>query len=228
MAAIGNYPQRLMYFENTPGGVAKVARRNIFKIAGTNNWDKRNNSLAEGCYIRQRTWGDMVMKVAITASGKNLTSLVDPRFGRCLYFIIVETTDMTANVYPNQSSGLRGSAGIQAAAFLSEKDVSAVITGHCGPNASLSLRRTGIQLYEGQGGVPITRAMEKFINGDLTASGDVSPLSYDRYCMAGEELTFGRRKPNVRSCAQGMTQSKKAAKTSLKKTRPTMRAHGKC
>ena len=31
------------------------------------------------------------MKVAVSFTGKDLTAQIDPRFGRCGYFIIVET-----------------------------------------------------------------------------------------------------------------------------------------
>ena len=34
------------------------------------------------------------MKVAISSAGKDLTSPIDPRFGRCAYFVIVDTETM--------------------------------------------------------------------------------------------------------------------------------------
>jgi len=38
------------------------------------------------------------MKVAITSSGNTLDALIDPRFGRCAYFIIVDTDTMQFKV----------------------------------------------------------------------------------------------------------------------------------
>ena len=38
------------------------------------------------------------MKVAVTASGPSLDAQVDPRFGRCAYFVFVESDDMK-NIY---------------------------------------------------------------------------------------------------------------------------------
>lgn len=132
------------------------------------------------------------MKVAFSASGKSLNDLVDPRFGRCLFFAVVDTDNMAFTVYTNESSGLRGSAGIQAVQFLADKGVSAVITGHCGPNASLSLRRAGIKLYEGQGGISIEEALNKLADSALTATGDGTALFYNQFCEEKEGASFGR------------------------------------
>ena len=35
------------------------------------------------------------MKVAISSTGKDLESQIDPRFGRCAYFLFVDTDDMS-------------------------------------------------------------------------------------------------------------------------------------
>ena len=43
------------------------------------------------------------MKVAISSTGKDLNAPLDPRFGRCPYFIIVETEDMTFEVIANDA-----------------------------------------------------------------------------------------------------------------------------
>jgi predicted Fe-Mo cluster-binding NifX family protein len=34
------------------------------------------------------------MKIAVSAAGNTLDSLVDPRFGRCAYFIIADVEEM--------------------------------------------------------------------------------------------------------------------------------------
>ena len=41
------------------------------------------------------------MKVAVTASGKDLDSPIDPRFGRCAYFMIVDTDSMSFEIFEN-------------------------------------------------------------------------------------------------------------------------------
>ncbi len=57
------------------------------------------------------------MKIAITSTGPTLDDPVDPRFGRCAYFVIVKTNDMSFEAFDNESIALGGGAGIQAAQF---------------------------------------------------------------------------------------------------------------
>ncbi len=75
------------------------------------------------------------MKIAVSSTGKDLSSQIDPRFGRCPFFIIVDTKDMSFEVYNNENGTLTSGAGIQAAGFIASKGADAVLTGNCGPNA---------------------------------------------------------------------------------------------
>ena len=61
------------------------------------------------------------MKVAVSSTGKDLNAQIDPRFGRCAYFIIVNTEDKSFDFYHNENSALSGGAGIQAASFVVSK-----------------------------------------------------------------------------------------------------------
>ena len=70
------------------------------------------------------------MKIAITSAGPTLDDPVDPRFGRCAYFVIVNTIDMSFEAFDNESIALGGGAGIQSAQFVASKEVDAVITGN--------------------------------------------------------------------------------------------------
>ena len=106
------------------------------------------------------------MKVAVTASDQNLNAQIDPRFGRCAYFLIVETDDMSFEALNNESMGLGGGAGISAAQAVASKGAKAVITGNCGPNAVQTLAAAGIQLYVGQSG-SVKEAVERFRNNQL-------------------------------------------------------------
>ncbi len=107
------------------------------------------------------------MKVAISSSGKDLNSQIDPRFGRCAYFLIVNTSDMSFEVFDNESSALGGGAGIQSAQFVASKGAKAVITGNCGPNAVNTLYAAGIQVFLGNTGT-VTEALDNYKNGNLT------------------------------------------------------------
>lgn len=92
------------------------------------------------------------MKIAISSSGKTLDSPLDPRFGRCAWFLVIDSADMSYEAFDNQNAAQSSGAGIQAAQFLADKNVSAVITGHVGPNAAQTLSAAGIEIFAQQQG----------------------------------------------------------------------------
>jgi predicted Fe-Mo cluster-binding NifX family protein len=113
------------------------------------------------------------MKVAVSSTGKDLQSRIDPHFGRGAFFIVVETDNMSFEVLENENKALSGGAGIQAAGFLASKGVSAVLTGNCGPNAMKTFSAAGIQVFTGMTG-SVAEAVEKFTHGDLTPSTEAT------------------------------------------------------
>jgi predicted Fe-Mo cluster-binding NifX family protein len=106
------------------------------------------------------------MKIAISSSGNNLDAALDPRFGRCAYFLIIDPADMRFEVFDNQSTAQSSGAGIQAAQFLADKNVSAVITGHVGPNAVQTLAAAGIDIFAEQQGT-IEEVVNRYRSGAL-------------------------------------------------------------
>ena len=92
------------------------------------------------------------MKTAITVTGPTLDSGVDPRFGRCAYFLVVETDTMAFEAIDNVNAALGQGAGIQSAQLVAGRDVKYVLTGHCGPNAHSALSAAGIGVILGCSG----------------------------------------------------------------------------
>jgi predicted Fe-Mo cluster-binding NifX family protein len=115
------------------------------------------------------------MKIAITSTGTSLDSNVDPRFGRCAYFIIYDIDSDTFEFIENTSRQAMGGAGIQAGQLMASKNVGAVITGNFGPNAFRVLEAAKIKMYSGVSGT-VREAIEKYKNGQLTeiSAPDVS------------------------------------------------------
>ena len=135
------------------------------------------------------------MKIAISSNGKGLDSQIDPRFGRCAYFLIVETEDMSFEVFDNENIALGGGAGIQSARFVASKGAKAVITGNCGPNAVRTLSAAGIELFVGQAGT-LKEAIEKYKRGELVSTIEANVA--DHYGM-------GREGPMADSQSQGVS-----------------------
>jgi predicted Fe-Mo cluster-binding NifX family protein/predicted DNA-binding protein (UPF0251 family) len=107
------------------------------------------------------------MKLCITSTGTSLDSNVDPRFGRCPYFIIYDTGSDTFESIENASREAMGGAGIQAGQLIASKNAGAVITGNFGPNAFRVLKAAKIKMYSGVSGT-VREAIEKYKNGQLT------------------------------------------------------------
>jgi predicted Fe-Mo cluster-binding NifX family protein len=108
----------------------------------------------------------MDMKLAVSASGKTLDSAVDPRFGRCTYFIIVETEDMSYEAIPNESAEIARGAGIDAVQSVASAGTEAVITGNVGPKATRALQTAGIEMVTGEKGT-VRQAVEAYKAGRL-------------------------------------------------------------
>lgn len=109
------------------------------------------------------------MKIAVTATGKTLEDQVDPRFGRCPYFLIVDTETLKAEAIENPNLTVGGGAGIQSAQLMAENEVQAVLTGNCGPNAYRTLNAAEVRIIVGVSGT-IHDAVESFKAGKLQSS----------------------------------------------------------
>jgi predicted Fe-Mo cluster-binding NifX family protein len=117
------------------------------------------------------------MKIAVSSYGKDLNSQIDPRFGRCAYFLIVNTDDMSFEAFENKGVSLTGGAGIQAGQFIISKGAKALITGNCGPKAVQMLSAAGVKLFTGHTG-SVIEALEKYKNADLTSPRKVKSNEY--------------------------------------------------
>ena len=106
------------------------------------------------------------MRIAVTATGPDLDAQVDPRFGRCPYFIFVDTDTMEFEAVPNPYVSAMGGAGIQAAQLVANKGATAVLSGAFGPNAAQTLSAVGVQMYPNVMGT-VREAVERFKRGEL-------------------------------------------------------------
>jgi len=110
------------------------------------------------------------MKIAVTSTGTALDSQVDPRFGRALYILIVDSETFDFEVLDNKENvnALKG-AGIQAASMVNDKGAEVLLTGFCGPHAVKALKAAKIGVANDAGGSG-RDAVKAYLNGKLPLS----------------------------------------------------------
>ena len=111
------------------------------------------------------------MKVVVTAQGCNLDSLVDPRFGRARYFLLIdtETGDFIAHDNVQNLNATQG-AGIQAAQLVVQLGAESVLTGNVGPKAFTTLQAGQVAVHPGATGT-VRQALEELRSGRLQRAG---------------------------------------------------------
>jgi len=110
------------------------------------------------------------MNIAITSTDSGIESQIDPRFGRCRFFLIIDPDTMDCQAIPNDSASASGGAGIQAAQTISSRNVSVLITGNVGPNAFETLSAAGIEIFTGASGT-VREALDQYKSGNLQSTG---------------------------------------------------------
>ena len=106
------------------------------------------------------------MKICVTSIKDTIDSEVDPRFGRCKYFLIIDMDSNNVKTISNESIMSAGGAGIQAAQMVAKTGASIVITGNIGPNAYKTLLAAGIKVITGVNG-SIKDIIDKYTKGEL-------------------------------------------------------------
>ena len=107
------------------------------------------------------------MKLAISATGESLQSSVDARFGRAKFFVVVDSDTRAVTAVRNDVNlnAVQG-AGIQAGKRVVELGVKALLTGHIGPKAFVTLQAGDVEIYTGVSGT-VADAIEQLKAGKL-------------------------------------------------------------
>jgi len=84
------------------------------------------------------------MRICVTSKGKSLDSVVDPSFGRCAYFVVVDSESGSVESLVNEGVDAAGGAGIRAAEAIANLGAEVLLTGSVGPNAYSILSEVGI------------------------------------------------------------------------------------
>lgn len=106
------------------------------------------------------------MKIAVSADGKELDSFLDQSFGRCPYFVVVETEDMSFDSIDNRKAALCDGAGVQSVDLVISKGVSVVITGNCSSKSVQKLSEVSVEIIIGVMGT-VRQVVEMYKKGVL-------------------------------------------------------------
>lgn len=112
------------------------------------------------------------MKIVISATEGSMDAMVDPRFGRAAWLLILETETGELIEAIDNSTGKEAAhgAGISVAALVADKGVRAVLTGRVGPKALVVLEKADIQIVDTISG-SVAEALASFADGSgATAS----------------------------------------------------------
>jgi predicted Fe-Mo cluster-binding NifX family protein len=122
------------------------------------------------------------MKIAVSSSGTDQSARVDPRFGRCAYFLVIDTESGKTEAVANAAQSAGGGAGIQAAQTVADHGAETVLTGNVGPNAHRALQAAKISVITGVSGT-VSDALKAFQDGKYKATE--SPTVQPHFGMSG-------------------------------------------
>jgi len=86
------------------------------------------------------------MKLCVTAQASNLDAPIDPSFGRCRYFLFVDTDTLQFEAVENPNVQASGGAGTNSGQLIASRNVDALLTGAVGLNASRVLASAGVKI----------------------------------------------------------------------------------
>jgi predicted Fe-Mo cluster-binding NifX family protein len=117
------------------------------------------------------------MTIAITATGNTLNSMVDPRFGRAAWFLIIDpdTKQLIEAIDNTAGKEAAQGAGIAAAAQVADKGVEALLTGRVGPKAMPVLEKAGVLAVNDVSGT-ILEAIDSYVSKDKTDQAKTDPV----------------------------------------------------
>ena len=109
------------------------------------------------------------MKIAFTAKGTKWDSMIDPRFGRTDFLVILDDEKNELTSVDNRAiEDVAHGAGPQTAQKLFELSPDVLITGNGpGGNATRVLEQSGMKVYRGAGEMTIQEALDAYKKGEL-------------------------------------------------------------
>lgn len=102
------------------------------------------------------------MKIAVSSTGGSMAAQIDERFGRCAYFVIVDSETMKFTAFANPASELSGGSGPAAVREIAKHGVEVILTGSVGGNAQRALEEANINIVVGSTGT-VRDTVDKYL-----------------------------------------------------------------
>jgi predicted Fe-Mo cluster-binding NifX family protein len=107
------------------------------------------------------------MKIFITSTGNSLKDKVDPKFGRCDYYIIYDTVTKGFESKENPYKTGQTSVGISLAQTVIKSGSAIAISTNFGPNAHRVLKESDIKMFKASESMSVEEAIKNYIEGKL-------------------------------------------------------------
>lgn len=104
------------------------------------------------------------MKIGVSSRSGSMDAEVEPRFGRCPYFVVVDSETKRFEAFSNPAATATGGVGPQTVQAFKQQGVEVVLTGQVGPNAQQALDAAGIRLVTGVSG-KVKDAVDAYLKG---------------------------------------------------------------
>ena len=92
------------------------------------------------------------MKICIATKDQNLDSSIDEVFGRCSYFLLIDSETQEFKAIVNKAKESERGAGVAASQTVVDSKAEMVICNKIGPNAQMVLEKSGIKIISGVSG----------------------------------------------------------------------------
>ncbi len=102
------------------------------------------------------------MKIGVSAKSGSMEAEVEPRFGRCAFFLIVDLENMQFEAFSNPATDMSGGAGPRTVQEFVNRGAEAILTGHVGPKAESALSAANLKVVTGVSG-KVREAVEAFL-----------------------------------------------------------------
>lgn len=86
------------------------------------------------------------MKIAITSTGNSTDSIIDSRFGRCVYFVVFDTESKSMEYIPNPFKEAEEDAGPSSVELIASRNVCKIVSGEFGAKIKPMLDSLKIQM----------------------------------------------------------------------------------